>query len=76
LLAVAPWKARRVAEDTRSLPLEAARWVDERLAARVDGFGIPTIDRLVALAAARYAPEDHADTLRALADGAAYTLAT
>ena len=58
---VAPWKTRRVAADTRSLPFEAARWVDEELAARVDGFGLPTIERLVALAAARFAPEEQAE---------------
>ena len=29
---VAPWKTRRVAADTRSLPFEAARWVDAELA--------------------------------------------
>ena len=57
-LAVAPWKTRRVTADTRTLPLEGARWVDEQLAARVDGFGLPTIERLVALAAARFAPEE------------------
>ena len=57
---MAPWKTRRVAADTRSLPLEGARWVDEQLAARVDGFGLPTIERIVALAAARYAPEEQA----------------
>ena len=38
---VAPWKTRRVAADTRSLPFEAARWIDEELANRVDGFGLP-----------------------------------
>ena len=38
---VAPWKTRRVADDTRSLSFEAARWVDAELAARVDGFGVP-----------------------------------
>ena len=58
---MAPYKTRRVADDTRSLPFEAARWVDEELAARVNGFGIPTIERLVALAAARYAPEEQAE---------------
>ena len=58
---VAPWKTRRVAADTRSLPFEGARWVDEQLAARVDGFGLPTIERLVALAAARFAPEEQAE---------------
>ena len=35
--------------------------MDEQLAARVDGFGLPTIERLVALAAARYAPEEQAE---------------
>ena len=58
---VAPYKTRRVADDTCSLPFEAARWVDEELAARVNGFGIPTIQRLVALAAARFAPEEQAE---------------
>ena len=48
-LAVAQWKTRRVATDTRSLPFEAARSVDEQLASRVDGFGLPTIERGVAL---------------------------
>ena len=43
------------------LPFEGARWVDEQLAARVDGFGLPTIERLVALAAARFAPEEQAE---------------
>ena len=58
---VAPYKTRRVATDTRSLPFEAARWVDEELAARVNGFGLPTIERLVALAAAKFAPEEQAE---------------
>ena len=55
-----PWKARRVATDTRTLPLDGARWVDEQLATRVTGFGLPTIERTVALAAARYAPAEQA----------------
>jgi hypothetical protein len=57
-LAVAPWKARRVATETRTLPYEGAHWVDDQLAARIDGFGLPTIERTLALAAARYAPEE------------------
>ena len=61
---MAPYKTRRVAADTRLLPLEAARWVDEQLAARLNGFGLPTIERLVALAAARYAPEEQAEKER------------
>ena len=70
-LAVAPWKTRRVAADTRSLPLEGARWVDEQLAARIDGFGLPTIERIVALAAARYAPEEQATKEQTSRDGLA-----
>ena len=73
-LEVAPYKTRRVADDTRSLPFEAARWVDEQLAARVDGFGLPTIERLVALAAARFAPEEQAEKEQAAASGRHVTL--
>ena len=63
---MAPYKTRRVAADTRSLPFEAARWVDEQLAARLNGFGLPTIERLVALAAARCAPEEQAEQEQAV----------
>ena len=73
-LAVAPFKTRRVAADTRSLPLEGARWVDEELAARVNGFGLPTIERLVALAAARFAPEEQAEKAQAAESGWHVTL--
>src|SRR4249919_144549 len=71
---VSPWKTRRVAAETRSLPFEAARWVDAELAGRVDGFGLPTIQRLVALAAARFAPEEQADKERAARSGHHVTL--
>ena len=71
---MAPWKTRRVAAETRSLPLEGARWVDEQLAARIDGFGLPTIERIVALAAARYAPEEQATKEQTNRDGWHVTL--
>ena len=73
-LAAAPWKARRVAAETRSLPLEAARWVDAELADRADGFGLPTIERLVAYAAARYQPEEQAAKEQTGRDGWHVTL--
>src|SRR6478735_2869004 len=73
-LAVAPWKTRRVAADTRSLPFEGALWVDEQLATRGDGFGLPTIERLVALAAARFAPEEQAQKEHAVGSGYHVTL--
>ena len=58
-LEVPAWQARRVAQQTHRLPLIGARWVDERLAARTDGSVGPVItDRLVALAVAKYDPEE------------------
>ena len=54
------WQARRVAQQTHRLPLLGARWVDERLASRTDGALGPVItDRLVALAIAKFDPEEH-----------------
>ena len=53
-LAVAAWKARRVATQTRDLPLPAARWIDAKLAGRLDRIGPITIDRLVEQAKAEF----------------------
>ena len=59
---LAPYKTRRLTTDTRPLPYEAGPAGSMReLAARVNGFGSPTIERLVALAAARFAPEEQAE---------------
>ena len=58
-LQVPAWQARRVAQQTHALPQVGARWVDQRLAARTDGTLGPVItDRLVALAIAKYDPEE------------------
>jgi hypothetical protein len=57
-LQIPAWRARRVAEHTHALSLEAARWVDVRLADT--GCGPMTVDRLVADAIARFDPEEHA----------------
>jgi hypothetical protein len=51
------WKARRVAQATTMLSVDAAAFVDEQLAERARGFGVITIDRIVALAIARFHPE-------------------
>jgi hypothetical protein len=59
-LEVPAWQARRVAQQTHPLPLAGARWVDDRLAARVDGAAGPiVVDRLVAQAIAQFDPETH-----------------
>ncbi len=51
------WRARRVAELTRSLSLEAARWVDERLAPHADSLGWRRVEEVLALAVARFHPD-------------------
>jgi hypothetical protein len=56
-LAVAPWKARRLAQATRHLSQPAAAHVDAQLADRLDGCGAVLIDRTVAQAAARFDPD-------------------
>ena len=58
-LQIPAWQARRAAQHTHQLSLEAARWVDDRLADRT-GCGPILVDRLVADAIARFDPEEHA----------------
>ena len=56
-LAVAPWKARRLAQASHHLSARAAAYVDERLADRIDTCGSVLIDRTCAQAAARFDPD-------------------
>ncbi|WP_188421671.1 HNH endonuclease, partial [Nocardioides daphniae] len=55
-LEVAVWKARRIATATRSLSLEAARWVDRQMIGAAGSIGAAALDRLIALAVARVDP--------------------
>ncbi|QCC78186.1 HNH endonuclease [Nocardioides daphniae] len=55
-LEVAVWKARRIATATRSLSLEAARWVDRQMIGAAGSIGAAALDRLIALAVARIDP--------------------
>ena len=57
-LEIPAWQARRVAQQTRRLPMAGARWVDDQLATRT-GAGPVIVDRLVAQAIARFDPEEH-----------------
>ncbi|MFS3130541.1 HNH endonuclease signature motif containing protein [Nocardioides sp. Bht2] len=50
------WKARRVAELTRKLSAEAAVWFDQQLAAG-ERYGWPTIERMLAMAVAKFHPD-------------------
>lgn len=54
---VAPWRAQRIAELTRSLPAEAAEFVDRHLNAAVGGVGWAQLERLVTEAVLRFDPE-------------------
>ncbi|QSR27487.1 hypothetical protein CFH99_17840 [Nocardioides aromaticivorans] len=54
---VAPWRAQRIADLTRSLPAEAAAFVDRHLNAAVGGVGWAQLERLVTEAILRFDPE-------------------
>ncbi|NYI44305.1 hypothetical protein BJ993_001385 [Nocardioides aromaticivorans] len=54
---VAPWRAQRIADLTRSLPEQAAGFVDRHLNAAVGGVGWAQLERLVTEAILRFDPE-------------------
>jgi 5-methylcytosine-specific restriction endonuclease McrA len=57
-LTVPVWKARKVAQMTRPMPVEAAAWVDQELAPKLAaGLGLVTIERTVLAAMAAFCPE-------------------
>ncbi|WP_235739119.1 HNH endonuclease signature motif containing protein [Nocardioides alcanivorans] len=55
-LEVPTWKARRVAQQTRNLSYEAARWFDTQLE-EAGRWGWPTINKWIACATAKFHPE-------------------
>ena len=61
------WRARRIAHATMTLPVEGARFVDDRVAAFAHTVGPATVDRLVEEALVRFDP----DTARERAEAAA-----
>ncbi len=56
-LVVPAWKARRVAQATHALSLAAATYVDTHLADRIESCGAATMERVVAMAIAKFHPE-------------------
>ncbi len=56
-LAIPAWKARRVAQATHALSLAAATYVDTHLADRIETCGAATMERVVAMAIAKFHPE-------------------
>jgi hypothetical protein len=68
-LEVAPWRARRLAQATRSLSLEAARHVDRVLAPVLDSCGPARIEKAVDQARAEFDAAEQADEEEAQAAG-------
>lgn len=56
-LAVAPWKARQIAQATHRLSAAGAGYVDTHLADRVSGYGWAAVERLIAQAIATFDPD-------------------
>jgi hypothetical protein len=54
---LAPWRARRIAEETLALPLAGAAWVDAQVAPFAHKTGLAQTQRLVEEAIARFAPD-------------------
>ena len=60
---LAPWRARRIAEETLTLSAEAAGWVDAQVAPFAHKTGPAQTQRLVETATATFMP-DHAQAIR------------
>src|SRR3954452_13685014 len=54
---LAPWRARRIAEETYLLPAEAAGWVDDQVAPFAHKTGLAQTQRTVQTAIARFMPD-------------------
>src|SRR3954451_20450168 len=65
---LAPWRARRIAEDTLCLSPEAAAFVDQQVAAFAHKIGPAQTERLVEEAIARFMPEFAAERRHRAAD--------
>ncbi|MBO9522977.1 MAG: DUF222 domain-containing protein [Nocardioidaceae bacterium] len=63
------WRARRVADKTIALSVEAAAYVDAQVAQYAPRIGNAALDRLVDEAIARYMPETAAEIAERSADG-------
>lgn len=67
--AVQAWRARRIAEATQSLSVEAASFVDAQVAGFADRMGLAAVERLVGDAVGRFMPELAREQRAQAADG-------
>jgi hypothetical protein len=72
---LAPWRARRIAEETLHLSLEAAAFVDAQLAAFAHRTGPAQVQRLIDTAIAQFMPEYAAEQRNRAADQRYFTIA-
>src|SRR5680860_1514153 len=72
--ALQAWRARRVAQATLGLSMEAARFVDTQVAAFAHKIGVAALDRLVAEAIARFMPDLAAENAEKAAEGRHFTI--
>jgi hypothetical protein len=72
--ALAPWRARRIAEDTLFLSAEAAGWVDAQVAPFAHKTGPAQTQRLVETAIARFMPDLATAQRERAAEGRYFTI--
>ncbi len=68
------WKARWIAKATLSLSMEAARFVDARVAAFAHRLRVSELDRLVETAIAQFMPDEAERRRKAAADGRSFNV--
>jgi hypothetical protein len=68
------WRARRIAQATLGLSIEAARFVDTQVAAFAHRIGIAALERLVAEAIARFMPDLALENAEKAAEGRHFSI--
>ncbi|HSE71789.1 MAG TPA: DUF222 domain-containing protein [Nocardioidaceae bacterium] len=63
------WRARKIAEHTKTLPAEAAAWVDDQVVGFAHKIGLKRVLDLVTVALLRFDPEQAARRAKAAQDG-------
>ncbi|WP_182526097.1 HNH endonuclease [Nocardioides dongkuii] len=70
------WKARRIAQQTISLPMDGAAYVDRHVAPVAHKIGIAALDRLIEEARVRFDPDEARERRLAAADGRHFDIDT
>src|SRR4051812_3388926 len=73
---LAPWRARKVAEQTMTLSMEAAAFVDAQVAAFAHKIGFASLERLIEEAVVRFMPAEAEARRRAAAESRRFDIHT